>query len=145
MKKLLIIMLSVLLFTCSKEQGNINEIPFSQRNNLPIVTFDINGNYVKLLVDTGSTLNILDSSLKSKLKFTTKPSDITFEGIGGNKRAEVVENALVKYKDSIVFIKFTTFDLSNVSKSIGVKGVIGSEFLEDNGYVVDFVNNKLKR
>src|SRR5690606_16577565 len=115
------------------------------RNNLPIVTFDINGNYVKLLVDTGSTLNVLDSSLKSKLKFTSKPSDITFEGIGGNKRAEVVENALVKYKDSIVYIKFTTFDLSNVGKSIGVQGVIGSEFLEDNGYVVDFVNNKLKR
>lgn len=143
MKKFIILLIAIITLSCSKDKGNINEIPFNQTNNLPIVTLNINGHYVRLLVDTGSTMNILDKSLKTKLRFTSDPSSIEFEGIGGNRNAEVVGNTLVKYKEDIVFIRFVTLDISNISKTTGIQGIIGSEFLEENGYMIDFKNNKL--
>lgn len=143
MKNIKYIILFIILFSCDKSSININEIPFNQYNNLPIITVDINGKYVKLLVDTGSTQNILDINSKQKLGFTTQKTHFSIGGIGGNRELETVQNTTVKYKGSILKIDFIAIDLSNVTASIGIQGIIGSGFLEENGYTIDFVNNKL--
>lgn len=143
MKKLSILITLLIIIACSKPKVGANEIHFSQNNNLPIVTLDINGHYIRLLVDTGATLNVLDKSLQKKLRFSTRESGQVFEGIGGSRYAEDAYNITTKYKDSIIEIDYITLDISNINKAIGVQGIIGSGFLEKNGYKIDFKENKL--
>lgn len=139
-----ILLLFILLTSCNKEEG-INEIPFNQTNNLPIVTLTVNEEHCKFLVDTGSTLTVIDKSKQSKYKFYTTDSNRNVEGIGGNVYLEEVHGVKLKYKDSTVVATFVSFDMSNVGEKIGISGILGSDFLELNGYSVDFKKNKLRR
>lgn len=144
MKKLTLILIFILI-GCSNPPTNINEIPFIQYNNLPIITLEVNGKMIRLLVDTGSTQNILDSNSKNYLNFSTIETYDIINGIGGHRNLEIVNNVTVKYRDSVIKIDFVAADLGNVANSLGIKGIVGSNFLEENGYLVDFVNNKLIR
>lgn len=145
MKKLIYLILAVILFSCSRTNKNVNEIPFIQYNNLPIITLEVNGKMIRLLVDTGSTQNILDSNSKNYLNFSTIETYDIINGIGGHRNLEIVNNVTVKYRDSVIKIDFVATDLGNVANSLGIRGIVGSNFLEKNGYLVDFVNNKLIR
>lgn len=143
--KLITLFTIVIIFISCKTEPKHGTIPFNKFNNLPIVTLSINDKKVRLLLDTGANSNILDESLENKLKFKTYESDIIFNGIGGQQKSKIVKNIIVKYKDSIIKIKFKASDLTNIRKVIYIDGIIGSEFFNQNNIVIDYKNNKMYR
>ena len=65
MKKFILILLIILTFSCDTKK----EIDFHIYNNLPVINAQINGMSVKLLIDTGASVSIIDTSTEFCLLF----------------------------------------------------------------------------
>lgn len=143
-----IILIAVLIFTsCTERQIEPNIINFEVKNNLPIIKATINGKGVKLLVDSGASSSIIDYTLKDKLAFQTYNEDggVTYNGIGGSTQGHSVTNLALKYNDSILHVKFRAIYFKNVRNSLGVAGVLGSDYLLKNGLILDYTNKQIRK
>jgi len=83
MKKIQLFLFILLFISCSKIKTK--DIDFNLVNNLPIIEAQINGVPVKLLVDSGASLSLIDNTVYKELFFfmdTNVPISIG-QGLGG--------------------------------------------------------------
>jgi hypothetical protein len=144
MKKLLLILFTALiLLSCTNSDDGID---FIIENNAPIVTANINGLPVKLLIDTGASVSLIDVSTQPLLLFTQDlevPTTVA-NGLGGQSYLFGVKDAEVYYEGYKLEITFKGTDLSNFRFGTGVVGIIGADFLIENGLIIDFPSRKLR-
>jgi hypothetical protein len=142
MKKLLLILLTLLIFSCEEKK----HIDFVIENDLPIMVASINGLPVKLLVDTGSSVSLIDTSTDALLRFTRDydiPVIIGY-GMGGQSKIFGVKDIILIHEEDTLNVSFRGTDLSTFRQSSGIIGIIGSDFLAKNNLVIDFKDNKIK-
>lgn len=157
MKKILnyIFFIGILLLSIGCNNKNNNEYKFEtnlfgQNNTLPIINIKLNNLPAKLIIDTGSEINIINSTYYYKHIDAFVVLDTNFTEIQTITGKIYEENYIVKsYINDSIPIIFNVMDINNTIDHIFlnqqdyVDGIIGVEFLYDNNLVIDFKNKKL--
>lgn len=118
----------------------------------PIVKMKLNGKTIWVLLDTGSSVNLLDLSSMRKYKFKTfgqASGARNVIGLGSDEmRLQEVGNIDLVYKGISLKGQFLAYDISDLIMSfqaesgIAISGIIGSELMRKYGFVIDMRNNK---
>ena len=139
------------LFVCCSENDN-REIDYKFNSiiyNLPIVSFPISGRAADFLVDSGAEKNILDIEYYNTHEdmFIVKcKQTITVATANG------IENMEVIVADAIIdglSIEFCVGDISSSTDEMTwynkykFVGVLGYNFIRNNGILIDFNNNHI--
>lgn len=117
--------------------------------NKPVVRGNINGHEVFLLIDTGSSRNILDERYAHKFHFRVIDLPIPKRGVvigvtGNRMQARRAYKLKCFVGKQEIKSEFLTLDLSNVLSSLGmikgkpIIGMIGTEVLKKYGLILDF-------
>jgi hypothetical protein len=114
---------------------------------VPLIKFQWQGELYYFLLDTGSNVNIIDSKFfeqhKTNMKVTSDKSEILSLG-NGYFPTEKVHLDLNYSKVSFPYTMFVVSDLSASFNEIErmikqpVIGIIGSPFLREHGFKIDF-------
>lgn len=130
---------------------NLVNIKF-ETNNEPIIKARLLNQDVYLLVDSGSETGILNSSFFDMYASPElEPiSANEINGVNGNsetyydfKLNTLISNTL--FMDVVFSVGDCNGIMSQYSEhnGIDIKGIIGRKFLYDNGFVLDFKNNRM--
>lgn len=158
---LIIILLEVAIIIINKRIyssiTDATEIPLMKGlpNGLPILALKNNNNWLYFIVDTGSNISMLAGMWydKIKIKKEYEDPDLSTTGIGGT--ISYSKQVLAEFEDvnGIHFnIEFSMSEqLNDVASavkgaaSIEIAGLLGTDFLCNNGYIIDFNSLTLKR
>lgn len=111
---------------------------------LPVVTFYNGDKKLNFLLDTGSNVSYINSSIISLLVHEKTDKEMNTIGIEGNKVSNQFCKMSVTYKNQVFEEEFSIADLdeafSVVKQESGVQihGILGSKFFERYKYVLDF-------
>ena len=113
--------------------------------DLPIVTFYNNKEKLNFLLDTGSNVSYINSSVIPKLKYFKKDSNVSTIGIEGNEvKSDSIYLINLTYKNKDFEYTFNSMNLNKsfniIKKETGVQlhGILGSTFFKEYGYILDF-------
>lgn len=145
MKKLILTLFILISFSCNTEIENKREIDFYLHNNLPIINAHINGISVRLLVDTGASVSLIDTSTEFFLFFNRDYDVPTIigQGMGGEAYIYGIKDIVLEYEGKVLYVDFKGTDLKNVRKNNGIVGIIGADYLSKHNLVIDFYNRKI--
>ena len=97
-----------------------------------------------LLVDTGSDLSLIDKNTAKKYRFKIGSKYKAMRGIAGGERWSYnVEFLSIRSKGVTIDADFKAVNLSGVLREIGVVGIIGADWLNKNGVVIDYKKSKI--
>lgn len=115
--------------------------------NLPVVTFVNNDHKFNFILDTGATENHVSESAMSNMIGEPSDKQIHVQGFTGSAEANQGKFVDLIYRDRIfrteIFVS-PALDQSfaEIKQNLGVQlhGIIGSQFLKEYGYILDFDN-----
>lgn len=139
--------LLIALHLCEYIKRKNSTISFKETldlTDLPIITFNNNDIKINMLLDTGSSISLIDSSIIDKLIYTKIEGITTMFGVGGE--GSPGENCImeISHKKEVYKNIFVISDLSgpfNTIKSesgVNLHGILGNDFFEKYKYVLDF-------
>ncbi len=111
--------------------------------NLPVVTFENNGNKYNFIIDTGANDSIINEACEDILVTPNKTKN-TVQGISGNEQKCHTVSIEFTYKGIAFNTVFNVVDLKELLDSIKdnygvtVHGILGTNFLDKYNYVIDF-------
>lgn len=114
--------------------------------NLPIATFYQEDKELNFIIDTGSDSNCIDANVVKCLKHDKIEGEVgQVTGVGGS---QPVESCVIPFssEDNTYKAEFLIADYSQVFTSIKdvhgipIHGLLGSSFLRENNFVLDFKN-----
>lgn len=126
---------------------NNSKISFKEAMDLvelPVVTFYNGDKKLNFLLDTGSNVSHINSSIIPLLDHEKTDKEMDTIGIEGNKVSNQFCKMSVTYKNQVFEEEFSIADLdeafSVVKQESGVQihGILGSKFFERYKYVLDF-------
>ena len=126
---------------------NNSKISFKEAMDLvelPVVTFYNGDTKLNFLLDTGSNVSYINSSIIPLLVHEKTDKEMNTIGIEGNKVSNQFCKMSVTYKNQVFEEEFSIADLdeafSIVKQESGVQihGILGSKFFERYKYVLDF-------
>lgn len=113
---------------------------------LPVATFNCNRKKLNFLLDTGSNLSYINSSILSLLDHEIIDRESSVIGFEGNEVSTGSCKIAVTYKKKNFEEEFNIADLDAAFKVVkqesGVQlhGILGSRFFEKYKYIIDFKN-----
>lgn len=131
----------------SRRKRNNSKISFKEAMDLvelPVVTFYNGNRKLNFLLDTGSNVSYINSSIISLLDHEKTGKKMDTIGIEGNKVSNQFCKMSMTYKNQVFEEEFSIADLdeafSVVKQESGVQihGILGSKFFERYKYVLDF-------
>ena len=126
---------------------NNSKISFKEAMDLvelPVVTFYNGDTKLNFLLDTGSNVSYINSSIIPLLVHEKTDKEMNTIGIEGNKVSNQFCKMSVTYKNQVFEEEFSIADLDEafggVKQESGVQihGILGSKFFERYKYVRDF-------
>ena len=126
---------------------NNSKISFKEAMDLvelPVVTFYNGDTKLNFLLDTGSNVSYINSSIIPLLVHEKTDKEMDTIGIEGNKVSNQFCKMSVTYKNQVFEEEFSIADLDEafgvVKQESGVQihGILGSKFFERYRYVLDF-------
>ena len=112
---------------------------------LPIIHVKIENKYLCFILDTGSTCSLIDSTVVEYFKDIVEPvGDYCISGIEGSKHKVDIVTLPFNFEGQIYKPKFCVRPLLDAFKSIEeengiqVHGLLGTDFLLENQWIVDF-------
>lgn len=126
---------------------NNSKISFKEAMDLvelPVVTFYNGDKKLNFLLDTGSNVSYINSSIIPLLDHEKTDKEMNTIGIEGNKVSNRFCKMSVTYKNQVFEEEFSIADLDEafgvVKQESGVQihGILGSKFFERYRYVLDF-------
>lgn len=126
---------------------NNSKISFKEAMDLvelPVVTFHNGDKKLNFLLDTGSNVSYINSSIIPLLVHEKIDKEMDTIGIEGNKVSNQFCKMSVAYKNQVFEEEFSIAELdeafSVVKQESGVQihGILGSKFFERYKYVLDF-------
>ena len=126
---------------------NNSKISFKEAMDLvelPVVTFYNGDTKLNFLLDTGSNVSYINSSIIPLLVHEKTDKEMNTIGIEGNKVSNQFCKMSVTYKNQVFEEEFSIADLDEafgiVKQESGVQihGILGSKFFERYKYVFDF-------
>ena len=126
---------------------NNSKISFKEAMDLvelPVVTFYNGDTKLNFLLDTGSNVSYINSSIIPLLVHEKTDKEMDTIGIEGNKVSNQFCKMSVTYKNQVFEEEFSIANLDEafgvVKQESGVQihGILGSKFFERYKYVIDF-------
>lgn len=121
------------------------------KSQLPIILVDVKGEYLCFILDTGSTCSLIDSTVVEYFKDIVEPvGDYFISGIEGTKHKVDMIILPFNFEGQIYKPKFCVkplldaFSCIEQESGIQIHGLIGTDFLLENKWIIDFKENKLK-
>lgn len=112
---------------------------------LPIITFYQNGKKINFVLDTGSTMSVVNEKSLKGLKHTLNDSTSTAAGLDGKLKEGVKHvNITIEYKDKMYTEIFQVLNLTELltmikeSTGVSIHGILGTSFMQKYKYVLDF-------
>lgn len=112
---------------------------------LPIILVDIKGEHLCFILDTGSTCSLIDSTVVEYFKDIVEPAgDFYISGIEGTKHKVDMIILPFNFEGQLYKPKFCVKPLldafSGIEKESGiqVQGLLGTDFLLENKWKIDF-------
>ncbi len=112
---------------------------------LPLVIVEVKNKYLCFILDTGSTCSLIDSTVAEYFKDIVEPiGDYCISGIDGAKHKVDMITLPFNFEDQIYKPKFCVKPLLDAFKSIEdesgiqVQGLLGTDFLLENKWIIDF-------
>lgn len=112
---------------------------------LPVVTFYQGKEKFNFLLDTGSMHSHISKDTAERIKGEPVEVDANISGVGGSVSIDKAINVSLEYKNSSYKATLlvgshldSTFKILKENTGVTVHGVIGSTFLNENKYVLDF-------
>lgn len=112
---------------------------------LPIIHVKIENKYLCFILDTGSTCSLIDSTVVEYFKDIVEPvGDYCISGIEGTKHKVDIITLPFNFEGQAYKPKFCVRPLLDAFKSIEeengiqVHGLLGTDFLLENQWIVDF-------
>ena len=112
---------------------------------LPIIHVKIENKYLCFILDTGSTCSLIDSTVVEYFKDIVEPvGDYYISGIEGTKHKVDVVILPFNFEGYTYKPKFCVQQLSDAFKEIAedsgiqVHGLLGTDFLIENKWIIDF-------
>lgn len=112
---------------------------------LPLIIVKVKEKYICFILDTGSTCSLIDSSVVEYFKDIVEPvGDYCISGIEGTKHKVDIVALPFNFEGQIYKPKFCVRPLLDAFKSIEeengiqVHGLLGTDFLLENQWIVDF-------
>lgn len=124
-----------------------NTISFESGLNLtgmPIISVFQGKKMLNLILDTGSTCNVINEVLLESLDYTNTDQVMQHIGIEGNERTNKVVNIQFGYKNVSFNADFNVQDLSQAlmyikeNTGVTIHGIVGSGFFKEYQYILDF-------
>lgn len=145
----LIILLILLMGECYYFFPRKNQYQISFKESLdlaalPIVTFYQGDKKYNFLLDTGSTMNIIDKG--SKLEYVLEKEQSTITGVNGTsvEASYAKVNLFYKQKEFITTVQVTdmaeAFSFVKQETGITLHGILGNNFFTEYGYILDYYN-----
>ena len=113
-----------------------------KNRNTPIIDVVVNGVTVNMLIDTGASVNIINSESVYKFKGAKLYGEKHLVTVGSNTRANSLRNVEASIKGRAV-TDFITIDLTGLQASIQaetrleIDGIIGVNGIKELGMVID--------
>lgn len=112
--------------------------------DLPVITFYNENTKLNLLLDTGSSMNVINSTILANLVYTKlKDSGIVYGMEGNTIDVEYISMSITHGKDSYS----STFQIVDMQKAfdkikseygVQIHGILGSSFFKEYEYMLDF-------
>ena len=145
----LIVILAAIILNGIESYNKKNESKMSfmegiNLTGLPIVSFKIDDKVYNFLLDTGSDLSVINSTVLNKLTNTLVNKKCSISGMEGNSQEVGFTRIKLSYKNISFEEEFQTVNMdaafNNIKQNYGVSiiGILGSEFFRRNKYVLDF-------
>lgn len=133
-----------------KEKNKIGVI--YEKGNIPYLKVKIGNKQFYLMIDTGASTSVLDTSVLEYLRATDFPlclltSDKVVAGFGEEQEVQVYEvPILIEERLFFTNISFTNLSIIEHIKSeysLDIKGVLGYDFFDKYNCILNFYNKKL--
>lgn len=137
---------AVIIVKRNKKKNN-SKISFKESmdlTELPVVTFYNKNKKLNFLLDTGSNVSHINSSIIHLLDHTKTGQNIDTIGMEGNKVNSNICSMSIYYRNQKFEDDFIISDLNdafNIIKQedgVQIHGILGSKFFEKYKYVLDF-------
>lgn len=145
---LVVIIIAIIINTIEgirKENGS--KISFRESmdlTELPIITFYNGDKKLNFLLDTGSNVSHINSSVIHLLDHTKTDQKTDTIGMEGNKVSNDICKMTVYYRnqrfeeDFIISDLNDAFDIIKQEDGVQIHGILGSKFFEKYKYILDF-------
>ena len=117
---------------------------------LPLIIVKVKEKYICFILDTGSTCNLIDSTVVEYFKDIVEPvGDYYINGIEGSKHKVDMITLPFIFEGQMYKPKFCVKPLLDAFKSIEdesgiqVHALLGTDFLLENKWIIDFEKLKL--
>lgn len=126
---------------------NNSKISFKEAmdlTELPVVTFYNGDKKLNFLLDTGSNVSHINSSIINLLDHTKTNQKTDTIGMEGNKVSNDICKMTIYYKnqkfeeDFIISDLNDAFDVIKQEDGVQIHGILGSKFFEKYKYILDF-------
>lgn len=121
------------------------------KSQLPIILVDVKGEYLCFILDTGSTCSLIDSTVVEYFKDIVEPvGDYFISGIEGTKHKVDMIILPFNFEGLVYKAKFCVRPLldafSGIEKEsdIQIHGLIGTDFLLENQWIINFKEIKVQ-
>lgn len=110
----------------------------------PIVTLKNNGQFVNMILDSGSNRTLIDADNLEHLEYENLDCNSSVFGVDGIKTTGGYVRMPFEYKDKVYEIECCSINLSETfarmkeQYGITVNGILGTDFFEKYKYVLDF-------
>lgn len=146
---LLLVILVAITINAIEDNRKKNESKISFRESmdlteLPVVTFYNGDKKLNFLLDTGSNVSHINSSVIHLLDHTKTDQKTDTIGMEGNKVSNDICKMTVYYRnqrfeeDFIISDLNDAFDIIKQEDGVQIHGILGSKFFEKYRYVLDF-------
>lgn len=146
---LLLVILVAITINAIEDNRKKNDSKISFRESmdlteLPIVTFYNGDKKLNFLLDTGSNVSHINSSVIHLLDHTKTDQKTDTIGMEGNKVSNDICKMTVYYRnqrfeeDFIISDLNDAFDIIKQENGVQIHGILGSKFFEKYRYVLDF-------
>ena len=146
---LLVVIVVAMIINAIEDNRKKNESKISFRESmdlteLPVVTFYNGDKKLNFLLDTGSNVSHINSSVIHLLDHTKTDQKTDTIGMEGNKVSNDICKMTVYYRnqrfeeDFIISDLNDAFDIIKQEDGVQIHGILGSKFFEKYRYVLDF-------
>lgn len=145
---ILLITIIFSIFVISKIHRQKEDFSFKNAfklTGLPVLIFEQDKTDLKFILDTGSSVCVLDESSISKLKdFKYLDREDNLVDVNGNKVRRKYGTFKFKCDNKDFENEFLISDLTNIRESVkedsgvSIDGIVGSDFFSKYQYIIDF-------
>lgn len=146
---LLVVIVIAMIINAIEDNRKKNNSKISFRESmdlteLPVVTFYNGDKKLNFLLDTGSNVSHINSSVIHLLDHTKTDQKTDTIGMEGNKVSNDICKMTVYYRnqrfeeDFIISDLNDAFDIIKQENGVQIHGILGSKFFEKYRYVLDF-------